>query len=53
MTFLAIALVVSVALDIVEWAAIRQEEREWHANVEFYVAQSEADSRRYETGVWR
>ena len=47
MTFLAIALVVSVALDIVEYASIRQEERAWNAAVEFYRAQREADGRRY------
>jgi len=46
-TFLAIAIVVSVALDVVEYASIRQVEREWHATVEFYRAQREADGRRY------
>jgi hypothetical protein len=46
-TFLLIALVVSIALDIVEYAWIKREERLWNERVEFYAAQKEADSRRY------
>jgi hypothetical protein len=46
-TFLLIAVVVSIALDVVEYVSIRQQEREWHENVGFYAAQREADRRRY------